>query len=51
MVGRPLRQPVDLKVTRDVKDRIRRVIGEPEAIEQQKDPIFPQPRDLTEPRT
>jgi hypothetical protein len=52
MVGRPLRQPVDLQaVTRDVKDRIRRVIGEPEAIEQQRDPIFPQPRDLTEPRT
>jgi hypothetical protein len=43
MVGRPLRQPVDLQaVTRDVKD----VIGAPEAIEQQKDPIFPQPRDV-----
>ena len=47
MVGRPLRQPVDLQaVTRDVKDRIGRVIGAPEAIEQQKDPIFPQPRDV-----
>jgi hypothetical protein len=49
MVGR--RQPVDLQVvTRDVKDRIRRVIGESEAIEQQKDPIFPQPR-VSEPRS
>ena len=47
MMGRPLRQPVDLQaVTRDIKDRIRRVIGELEAIEQQKDPIFPQPREV-----
>jgi uncharacterized protein (UPF0335 family) len=47
MMGRPPRQPMDLQaVTRDVKDRIRHVIGELEAIEQQKDPIFPQPRDV-----
>jgi hypothetical protein len=47
VTGGPPRQPVDLQaVTRDVKDRIRRVIGELEAIEQQTDPIFPQPRDV-----
>ena len=47
MMGRPPRQSVDLQaVTRDVKDRIRRVIGELEAIDQQQDPIFPHPRDV-----
>jgi hypothetical protein len=41
MMGHAPRQPIDLQtVTRDVKDRVRRVIGELEAIEQQKDPIF-----------
>jgi hypothetical protein len=41
MMGRPPRVPVDLQaVTRDVKARVRRVIGELEAIEQQADPIF-----------
>jgi hypothetical protein len=41
-----LRTPVDLlATTRDVKLRIRRVIGELEAIEQQQDPVFAQPRD------
>jgi hypothetical protein len=46
MMGRPPRQPVDLQaVTKDVKARVRRVIGELEAIEQQQDPIFASPRD------
>ena len=39
--------PVDLQaVTRDVKARVRRVVGELEAIEQQQDPIFASPRDV-----
>jgi NAD(P)-dependent dehydrogenase (short-subunit alcohol dehydrogenase family) len=39
------RLPVDLQaVTRDVKARVRRVIGELEAIERQQDPIFASPR-------
>jgi hypothetical protein len=47
MMGRPPRQPVDLEaVTRDVKAKIRRVIGELEAIELQQDPIFASPRDV-----
>ena len=47
MTGRPPRVPVDLQtVTRDVKARVRRVIGELEAIEQQQDPIFASPRDV-----
>ena len=47
MMGRPPRQPVDLQaVTRDIKLKIRRVIGELEAIEQQQDPIFHSPRDV-----
>jgi hypothetical protein len=47
MMGRPPRVPVDLQaVTRDVKARVRRVIGELEAIEQQHDPIFASPRDV-----
>ena len=47
MMGRPPRVTVDLQaVTRDVKARVRRVIGELEAIEQQQDPIFASPRDL-----
>jgi hypothetical protein len=47
MMGRAPRQPVDLQaVTRDVKDRVRRVIGGLEAIEQHKDPIFADPRDV-----
>jgi hypothetical protein len=47
MMGRPPRQPVDLQaVTRDVKAKIRRVIDELEAIEQQQDPIFHSPRDV-----
>jgi len=42
-----VRTPVDLlATTRDVKLRIRRVIGELEAIEQQQDPVFEQPRDV-----
>jgi hypothetical protein len=46
-MGRPPRPPVDLQaVTKDVKARVRRVIGELEAIEQQQDPIFTQPRDV-----
>src|SRR5215831_8397570 len=45
MMGRPRRVPVDLQaVTRDVKARVRRVIGDLEAIEQQQDPIFALPR-------
>ena len=41
------RQPVDLQVvTKDIKAKIRRVIGELEAIEQQSDPIFAAPRDV-----
>ena len=47
MIGRAPRQPVDLQAaTRDVKDRVRRVIGELEAIEQHKDLIFSSPRDV-----
>ena len=47
MMGRPPRTPVDLQVvTREIKDRVRRVIGELEAVEQQKDPIFASPRDV-----
>jgi hypothetical protein len=47
MTGRPPRVPVDLQaVTRDIKARVRRVIGELEAIEQQQDPIFASPRDM-----
>jgi hypothetical protein len=33
-------------MTRDVKARVRRVIGELEAVEQQQDPIFASPRDV-----
>jgi hypothetical protein len=47
MMGRPPRVPVNLQaVTRDVKARVRRVIGELEAIEHQQDPIFASPRDV-----
>ena len=47
MIGRAPRQPVDLQAaTRDVKDRVQRVIGELEAIEQHKDPIFTSPCDV-----
>jgi hypothetical protein len=47
MMGRAPRQPVDLQaVTRDVKAKIRRVIGELEAIELQQDVIFASPRDV-----
>jgi hypothetical protein len=47
MMGRPPRVPVDLQaVTRDVKARVRRVVGDLEAIEQQQDPIFASPRDV-----
>jgi hypothetical protein len=47
MMGCPPRTPVDLQaVTRDTKVRIRRIIGELEAIEQQTDPIFTRPRDV-----
>jgi len=47
MIGRAPRQPVDLQAaTRDVKDRVQRVIGELEAIEQHKDLIFSSPRDV-----
>jgi hypothetical protein len=42
-----VRTPVDLlATTRDVKLCIRRVIGELEAIEQQQDLVFAQPRDV-----
>jgi hypothetical protein len=47
MMGRSPRQPVDLQaMTKDVKAKIRRVIGELEAIEVQQDPIFTSPRDV-----
>jgi hypothetical protein len=47
VVIRPPRQPVDLQaVTKDVKAKIRRVIGELEAIELQQDPILTSPRDV-----
>ena len=46
-MSRPPRIPVDLQaVTRDVKARVRGVIGELGAIEQQRDPIFPDPRSI-----
>ena len=39
------RTPVDLQATtEDVKAHVRRVIGDLEAIEQSKDPIFQDPR-------
>ena len=48
MMDCPPRTPVDLQaVTRDTKARVRRIIGELEAIEQQTDPIFAQPRDVS----
>ena len=47
MMGRPPRAAVDLQaVTRDVRARVRRVIGELEAIEQQTDPTLAAPRDV-----
>lgn len=47
MMGRTPRVPVDFQaVTRDTKARVRRVIGNLEAIEQQQDPIFTSPRDV-----
>ena len=47
MMGRPPRQSIDLQaVTKDVKAKIRRVVGELEAIELQQDPIFASPRDV-----
>jgi hypothetical protein len=47
MMGRPSRQPIDLQgVTRDIKLKIRRVIGELKAIEQQSAPIFAASRDV-----
>jgi hypothetical protein len=47
MMPRAPRQPVDLQVvTKDIKAKIRRIIGELEAIEQQSDPIFAAPRDV-----
>jgi hypothetical protein len=46
-MAQPPRQPIDLQaVTRDIKAKIRRVIGELEAIERQQDPIFVSPRDV-----
>jgi hypothetical protein len=47
MMGRAPRVPVDLQaVTRATKARVRRVIGNLEAIEQQQDPIFASLRDV-----
>ena len=47
MMGSAPRQPVDLQaVTRDVKTKIRRVIGELEAIELQQGVIVASPRDV-----
>ena len=47
MMGRPPGVPVDLQaVTRDTEARLRRIIGELEAIEQQRNPIFASPRDV-----
>ena len=47
MMGSQPRVPVDLAaVTKDVKTKIRRIIGELEAIELQQDPIFASPRDV-----
>jgi hypothetical protein len=41
------RAPVDLQATtKDVKAHVRRVIGDLEAIEQSKDPIFQDPRSI-----
>jgi hypothetical protein len=45
MMDRASRAPVDLAATtRDVKARVRRVIGDLERIEQQKGPLFSDPR-------
>lgn len=45
MTDRAPRAPVDLAVTtRDVKARVRRVIGNLERIERQKGPLFSDPR-------
>ena len=47
MMGRAPRVPVDLAaVTKDVKTKIRRVIGELETVELQRDVIFASPRDV-----
>ena len=47
MMPRAPRQPVDLQaVTKDVKAKIRRVIGELEAIELLQDPILASSRDV-----
>jgi hypothetical protein len=45
--GSPQRQPVDLKgATANLKARCARVLANLEAIEQQKDPIFQDPRSI-----
>ena len=47
MMVRPPRQPIDLKAsTADVKARCARALVGLEAIEQQKDPIFQDPRSV-----
>jgi hypothetical protein len=47
MMARPPRQPIDLKAsTADVKARCARALVGLEAIEQQKDPIFQDPRSV-----
>jgi hypothetical protein len=47
-MGRPPHVPVDLQaVTRDIKARVRRVIGELDAIEQQQGPL-PGPENVLE---
>ena len=47
MMVRSPRQPIDLKAsTADVKARCARVLVSLEAIEQQKDPIFQDPRSV-----
>jgi len=47
MMGRPPRQPVDLQqVTRDIRNRCARIIGNLETIAQSTDPIFPDPRQI-----
>jgi hypothetical protein len=47
MMGRPPRTPIDLQqVTRDIKNRCARIIGNLETVVQNGDPIFQDPRQI-----
>ena len=47
MMGRPPRVAVDLQqVTRDIKNRCSRIVGNLEVIAQNTDPVFQDPRQI-----